>query len=302
MIQPGSSFRRQVAEKTIRVGICIVGLLVLRTILSLLPVFNHAGPIYPQTWSDAWHAAVTTSQEPQRLSILDQKLRTELGDQYDAYMDLFKAYVTQLQLRPTQLNDPAAALKAYQDWLISSHLAIFPITIARAVIDTLIFGLLVFFGLELKNLYRTGYPRFPDLGQIVNLLILTVVVAISYVSYQGLAYPLIGADGQQAYDWIFVLIGLLPLIGLVVMAARNMDRLTALIMRSATATAPVVTGTTACASCGSSMQVGTKFCPNCGAASRAAIPMSAGRYCALCGAQNPPAAKFCKECGGGLAA
>jgi len=302
MTQPGSSFRRQVVEKTIRVGICIVGLLVLRMILSLLPVFNHAGPIYPQTWSDAWHAAITTSQEPQRLNVLDQKLRTELGDQYDAYMELFKAYITQLQLRPNQLNDPAAALKAYQDWLISSHLAIFPITIARGVIDSLILGLLVFFGLELKNLYRAGYPRFPDLGQILNLSILTIVAAIAYVSYQGLVYPLVGADGQQTYDWIFVVIGLLPLIGIVIMAARNMDRLTALIMPSATATGPIVAGTIACASCGGRMQVGTKFCPNCGAASRATMPMSAGRYCASCGAENPSAAKFCRECGSDLAA
>ncbi|MGC1686208.1 MAG: zinc ribbon domain-containing protein, partial [Candidatus Acidiferrales bacterium] len=292
-----SSLGHQVGEKVVRTAIAIVGLLVLRVVLSALPVLNHAGPLYPDVWADPWRAAATASPDAQKLQVMEQQWRDAFGDRYDDLIKQFQDYVIQTGMRPNQRTDPAAALKLYQNWLISAHLAIFPITIARAVVDTLILVLLVFFGLELRNLYRSSYPRFPDLGQILNLCVLTIVAAIAYVSYQGIAYPLIGADGQQAYDWIFLLIGLAPLIGLVVMAARNMDSLTSLIMRSGTGSATAVVGSIACGSCGHPMQLGTKFCPNCGAGSAASAASPSARNCSSCGAENQAAAKFCKECG-----
>jgi hypothetical protein len=297
MTEQRSSLSRQVGEKVVRTTIAIMGLLVLRVILSALPVLNHAAPIYPQVWADIWGLVVAPSQaNPQHPVDIESKLRDMFpNDAYQIYLQSLQTALVQEGIKANQ-GDRTAILSAYQHWLIASRLAIFPITIAHAVIDTLILVLLVFFGLELRNLYRSGYPRFPDLGQLLNLCVLTIVAAIAYVSYQGLLYPLIGADGQQAYDWVFLLVGLAPLLGIVVMGARNMDGLTALVMRSGAGSAMPIVGSIAC-SCGRPMQPGTKFCPDCGAAFDARPVNASGRNCSICGADNPASARFCKECG-----
>ena len=298
MTEQRKSFGHQVGEKVVRTAIAIVGLLVLRVILSALPVLNHAAPLYPEIWVETWRGTVVSSQDEQRQREIADRLKAIVGDlPYDALLESFRAYAIQTGVRLDNKADQAAVQSALQHWLITGHLAIFPITIAHAVIDTLILVMLVVFGLELRNLYRSGYPQFPDLGQLLNLCVLTIVAAIAYVSYQGLLYPLIGTDGQQAYDWVFLLVGMAPLIGIVVMAARNMDRLTALVMRSGTASATAVVDPIACSSCGRPMQIGTKFCPDCGAASGARAANASVRDCSSCGAENPATAKFCKECG-----
>jgi hypothetical protein len=293
-----SSLGQQVGEIVVRTTIAIVGLLVLRVILSVLPVLNHAAPIYPQVWADTWNLVAAPSQTnvPHPVDI-EAVLRNTFGDNgYQLYLQSLQAYLIQQGIRGNQ-GDRAAILSGYQHWLTAAHIAIFPITIAQAATDTLILLLLVFFGLELRSLYRSSYPRFPDLGQILNLCVLTIVAAIAYVSYQGLFYPLIGPDGQQAYDWVFLLVGLAPLVGIVFLASRNMDRVTASVMRSGTDSAPAAVGTIACSSCGRPMLPGTKFCPNCGAGSVATATATMARSCSSCGAENQAAAKFCKECG-----
>ena len=295
MTQPAGSFTRQLGEKVLRVVIAIVGLLVLRVVLSALPVVNHAAPLYPQVWTDVWEGVVDPSRPEPRPTEIQNAIQKTFGDNSPIILDsLRKAIETEVGRNQ---NDRSLVLSAYQHWLISAHLALFPITIAHAVIDTLVLLILILFGTELRNLYRSGYPRFPDAGQILNMCVLTLAAAIAYISYQGVLYPLIGADGQQAYDWIFLLIGLAPLIGAGVLAARNMDRLTALIMRPEPRNSLVATGMTACARCTHTMQAGTKFCPDCGAAAALPNTVPAPRHCSSCAAENLFAAKFCRECG-----
>jgi hypothetical protein len=298
MTEQQNSLGHQIIEKVVRTGIAIVGLLILRLILSALPVLNHAAPLYPDIWVDSWRVTEADVQGgDQGERSMAEKLQKTLGSSYEPIVRSFTDYLNAKGLRGNRV-DHGAVLDAFQGWLSSTHMAIFPITIARAVIDTLILLLLIFFGLELKNLCRSGYARFPDLGQVLNLCILAIVAAIAYVSYQGLLYPLIGPDGQAVYDWVFLLIGLAPLIGIAIMASRNMDRLTALVMRSGSLVATAGVEVPVCAGgCGYAIPPGTRFCPNCGAPASVPATNQFVRHCSSCGANNSPTARFCKTCG-----
>ena len=105
------------------------------------------------------------------------------------------------------------------------------------------------------------------------------------------------------YGWIFLALIAIPVVGIVVIVSRNMDTITALVMQSGSAFAatPAVNPGPRCSSCGQLVPVDIKFCPNCGTASSLAVPaVSARRECPSCGAENPGPAKFCKECGRSL--
>jgi hypothetical protein len=179
--------------------------------------------------------------------------------------------------------------------MVAQHWAIFPLTIVNAVIDTIIFLVLIGFGGEVRRAVRGAYPRFPDFGQICFLAIVTLTVTLAYNSYQGLVYPLLDPGDEPMYGWAFLVLGLAPLIGVVVLVARNMDTISALAFRSAQA----ATGTLRCAGCGQSLESGAKFCPFCGAATPAPVVanVAARRFCPACGAENTAVARFCKGCG-----
>jgi hypothetical protein len=282
-----ASLGSHVAERFVRVVIAIVGLLILRGILSVMPMLR-TNPVWAPTF------------QPNEISSL-------IG-QYPTYGDLIRAIVDGRQPGPPPGIDPnqyAEVQKAMANFLMNAHLAIFPITIAKAVIDTLIFGLLFLFGRSIAFLFRTGYSKFPDLGQMINFCILTVIVGIAYQSYQGLAFPLLFPENGEIYGWVFLALVLAPLLGLAVVVARNMDSITGMVMHSgATHIAAPAAVSVRCSGCGHAVPLGTKFCPECGATMNApaAVASADGKWCSSCGAGNPPSAKFCKGCGGSLAA
>lgn len=278
MTQPRVSIGRQIGEKLVRVSIAVVGLLILRLILSALPMLK--SPIIwmppapgPTTWNG--QTPFNPDQMAQLQAAMAEAMRAALGGKL-----------------PTQTSD----------FLIQSHMAIFPITIANAVVDTLIFIVLVLFGRDLALIFRAGYAKLPALGQILNLGLITTVVAMAYYSYQGILLPFLWPNSQDIYGWIFLVLALAPLTGIVVIVSKNMDAITAAVMQTG---GSVIAGptATACASCGQTMLTGTKFCPHCGAAGNVAAPSAASgkRFCAGCGAENLATAKFCKGCGQSLA-
>ncbi|MGH9775632.1 MAG: zinc ribbon domain-containing protein [Candidatus Acidiferrales bacterium] len=289
------SLGHQVAERLVRTSIAIMGLLILRGILSLLPMLR-TNPVYVAS-------VLGAAFDPQSLANPDQLHLSLTQAQIQALEEEFQKLQRQNSFPAS--DSVAEALRLQNDYLIAAHLAIFPITIAKAVIDTLIFALLILFGFSLASLFRSHYARLPDLGQMMNLCIVTVVVGISYYSYQGLAYPFLYPDDLEIYGWTFLGLVLAPLVGLAVVVARNMDSITAMIMHSGTAVTPVpATDSVRCSVCGHTVELGTRFCPQCGSAmsAPAALASPGHKACSSCGTDNPGTAKFCKGCGGALAA
>jgi len=266
----------RVVEKSVRFGIAVVGLLVLRIILSALPMLQ--SPVM-------WMPSVTNS------TISNPLISGNPVQWAQVQTAMSEALRTALQgALPTQTS----AL------LIQSHMAIFPITIANAVVDTLIFLMLVLFGRDLASIFRSGYAKFPDLGRLLNLVLLTIIVALAYRSYQGIFYPLLWPDNLSIYGWVFLVLVLAPLVGIAVLVARNMDGLTAAVMHSG-ASATTSSGPIVSVGCGHTIEAGSKFCRTCGAPVNvaASTETAAKKFCASCGAQNPVGAKFCRSCGQG---
>lgn len=272
---------RQIGEKLLRVSIAVIGLLVLRLILSALPMLKSPMIYVPSSTPVGMPSPVAAG--PGNPDPLTEQIERQM-------QDLQRGLAAQVA---------AGTLpEATSDYLMSLHLVIFPLTIAYAVVDTLIFVMLVLFGRNLASIVRSGYSKFPDLGQIFNFGILTAVVAAAYYSYEGILYPLLWPSHQDLYGWTFLVLGLAPLAGVVILVSRNMDRITGAVMHSG-AKALDGSPTMQCGSCGQTLQVGTKFCPACGgAAVTVPGPVAAGtRFCPSCGVQNPQGTKFCGECG-----
>jgi hypothetical protein len=277
MAQP--SMGRQIGEKAVRVSIAVVGLLILHAILSALPMLKRPVlymPSAPNT--SAPNLPATDAIGPQVLAQWQQAIGKELQ----------------------QLG--GQTWEYYSNALIKARLAIFPVTIANAVVDTLIFIVLILFGRDLGSIVRSRYAKLPDLGQMLNLGVITVVVVLAYQFYQGIFFPLLWPDNQDIYGWIFLALGLAPLVGIVVIVSRNMDAITGVVMHSGE---KAIAGSSSilCGSCGQPMAIGTKFCQNCGAAANVPVPAAAAgkKFCSACGAENSPTAKFCKGCGQSLA-
>jgi ribosomal protein L40E len=173
---------------------------------------------------------------------------------------------------------------------------IFPISIANAIVDTLIFAVLIGSAAGFNGLIRARSKRLPEGGLIILLLVLTIVVAIAYKSYMGVIPPLLGSQANL-YGWFFLVLGLLPLIGLIVVASRNLDELTEVIFSSTkrAAVGGVAESSTNCPKCNATIPTGVKFCDSCGAP--VPVPASTGKFCSECGEKNEPGAKFCKSCG-----
>jgi hypothetical protein len=273
----------RIGETSVRIGIAIVGLLVLRGIVSVIPMLR-TQPIYT--------ASIMSPQGQLNLQNLGQLQAVTAASLQALFQD---AQRTALARGPA-VNDPASQAQAVNEAMMSVGLAIFPITVVKALIDTFILVLLGMFGRSLSALFRSDYPRLPDLGLMISLTLLTIVAVIGYYTYQGLAYPFLMPDDLALYGWIFLALIFAPLVALAVVVTRNLDGLTALVMQSGSAftTAAAIPAAVVCLTCGQGMPAGVKFCPHCGTAAPTA---PARRFCQSCGAENAPTARFCKQCG-----
>ena len=257
---------RQIGEKALKSGVGVVGLLIIRAIASALPMLKNASPI--------WQAS------PQDLAAGAEKALA-------AAMSGNTGAVVEYQRRATAAYQYAAQFGS-----------ITPLTVVKVVIDTVIIIILLRFGLQMSAFLRSRYTKFPALSQMLNLVFATVLVALAYSSYQGIAYPLLGLDYMQLYGWIFLLLALVPLVAIAVLVSKNMQTITGLVLHPA----QPATGTLPCASCGAQLEYGAKFCPACGAACPGPVaPAPAAKtWCPSCGVENKAGAKFCTGCGGTL--
>lgn len=180
-----------------------------------------------------------------------------------------------------------------------------PLMIAQAILSTLIFIALLRFGAGMSAVLRAGYLAFPESGAILNLAVIAAVVAWAYGSYSNLSRRLLD-ESYEYYGWIFLLLVLAPIVGIVVLTARNIDTITDLFLRSSRAPAAKAAEASVqrCPRCGDTVPEGKKFCAQCGLAVSTPLeptPVTSSR-CPSCGAENAAKAKFCEECGKPLAA
>jgi ribosomal protein L40E len=278
------SFARQISEKCIKFGIAIGGLLIIRAIASALPMLKYADPL--------WHRPATDVSATGALPPSLAGWGTVLQSVQKA------AEATQFQkglLAATYARGGPEAADALLKGLMALNVAIFPLTVVRVAIDTGILILFLRLGYEIGGVIRDNFGRLPALGQVISLSAVILVVSLAYSVYQGIFYPLLGPENVTYYGWTFLVVGIIPLVGIIVNVSKNMDAITGVIFSSAQAMA----GALKCASCGRPIAAAAKFCPYCGTAAEAPVAAVAieRRFCMSCGAENPPGSRFCKGCG-----
>lgn len=258
-----SGIGNEVGRRLVKTTIAVAGLIVIRLILDNLPMLKEAKPIF-------------------------------LGGNGMATPNAAWTQMAQQFFNTGQLPQ---GIQQYGAGII------FPISIANAIVDTLIFAVLVGSAAGFNGLIRERSKRLPEGGLIILLLVITVVVGIAYRSYMGVIPPLLGSQANL-YGWFFLFLGLLPLIGLIVVAARNLDAITEVVFsstkRAVTSSAQKVPASSAtCSKCGSTIAAGVKFCVSCGTPVPA-VSIATETFCPECGTKNEGGAKFCKSCGKSL--
>lgn len=278
------SIARQISEKCIKFGIAIGGLLIIRTIASALPMLKYADPLWHRSAADLAATKALSSSAPGWTGILQSLQKAEEATRFQKGL-----------LAATYARGGPRAADALLKGIMAMNVAIFPVTVVRVVLDTVILLLLLRLGYEIGRVFRDNFARLPVLGQVVSSSVAILVVFLAYDAYQGIFYPLLGPDNVAYYDWIFLAIGIIPLLGMILNVSRNIDAITGVIFSSAQAMA----GALKCTSCGRPLTAAAKFCPYCGAGAQPPVGVAAPdrRFCASCGAENPPGARFCKGCG-----
>lgn len=268
-VQNQDSLGSVIGRKLIRVSIAVIALLIILAVVNHLPPLINASPIVIS------NNGLPSSGIHQYLSWF--KKYGYYGYLSPEYTRFIHQYFSNLQI-PT---------------------VIYPVSIANAIVDTLIFVILIISAADFNVLIRTRAKRLPEGGLIIFFLLLTIVVGMAYYSYMGVIIPLLGSLGYL-YNWIFLLLVLLPLVGLVVVGSRNLDAVTEVLFSSMKKT--VTEGLPAqppepeeslvrCSKCGNLVPANNKFCNKCGA------PINTEIICAECGAKNEINAKFCTKCG-----
>ena len=265
-----------VGKRLIRVAVAVVGLLLIRLVVSALPMLKNAEPIV--LGPTAQEAAALGQKTPDARALQE-------------YSNLI-ANLAQAKVDPSQYPN------------LMAHL-IFPVSIAKAIVDTLIFIVLVLSALGFRDLILARAKRLPEGGKMLVLATFILVIALAYQSYSGVIPPLLGSE-SQLYGWFFLVLGVLPLIALIVVASRNLDAITEVVFSSTTRAvtgAPQVRSVDSsiiCSKCSNVVAAGAKFCSACGTPAvvePVVEPVVVKTFCSECGTKNQGGAKFCKNCG-----
>ncbi len=258
-----NSIGNEVGRRLVKTIIAVVGLLIIRLVLDALPVLKEAKPILVGG--------------------------NGMADPYADLARIASQFFSSGQL-PPEFQQNAVGF-------------IFPISIANAIVDTLVFAVLIGSAARFNSLIRSKSKRLPEGGLIIFLLVLTIVVAFAYHSYMGVIPPLLGSRASL-YGWFSLALGLLLLIGLIVVASRNLDAITEVIFSStkqvvAAPASQAAESSATCSKCGAAIAAGVKFCGSCGAP----VPVASTtlqKFCPDCGSKNEGGAKFCNSCGKAL--
>ena len=305
----------QIGQKSIRTALALLGLLIIRGVVSILPMVRNAGPIWHRSWLDLFASTglnnlLISGANPSNASFASDQLAMRLAQEWSSLLQ----NNTQIGQALQQARAATPSIQAFvlatlqgqygshastimHQSLSLSHWAIFPSTLVHAVVDTLMLLVLALFGLQLRKTYQE-HSHYPAIGQIMNLVILATVAIFAYEAYQGLFYPLLGHAWIGIYGWIFLAAGLLPLGWAAILVSQNLDSFSTAIFRANRTTAsalPDVVQPPHCPQCGQLNDGNSKFCPHCGGKQLPAPETK--KWCSGCGAEIMPTAKFCGRCG-----
>lgn len=198
--------------------------------------------------------------------------------------------------------------------------------IAYQIIDagilTVVIGVILWFGLDMRAKLSQLLPSFTESGEIVLALAGLIAVVVAYVAYKGLLRSVLGE-----LSWLYALVCLLLALGIVgilsISAYRNVDKVIALVtgklemvgaMPQVKPQAPVTT-TSGCPKCGASCKEGDRFCGSCGSPLPEVKPaviqptqqavaqqpeIKKEEVCPKCGTAYEPGDVFCGKCGASL--
>lgn len=278
--QAQSMLGPEFGKRVVRFALTVVGLLILRGILNVLPMLSKASAIGDSLVSP--------------LLIANAVVDTVI------FLAMLRFGLTMgRSIRENYVRFPGLGK------IISLTFVVIVLILAYKQYETLT-ACLVISPSDFTKVGQSGTTLDLDqilrgLGNVFNAIAnaqVKMATGDTLVAFQRVAVALL-RQPPDLYGWIFLVLIAIPVVGIVVIVSRNMDTITALVMQSGSVLAAPPPATTAqCSACGQPIATGTKFCPNCGAASGPAQSSAAARgVCPSCGAKNPGSAKFCKECG-----
>ena len=162
---------------------------------------------------------------------------------------------------------------------------------------TALFIILLLFGREVAYLARSLSATAATWGDMVNYLLALGVIILAYYTYFDLVttQPFL-ISKEWIYSVVFLVLGLLPLVGIVLVISNNLQNITTWAVRASSGGTPK---TVPCPTCQSPVRVGAAFCARCGGRMAPVAPPvpAGGTSCAKCGRPLSPGAKFCFNCG-----
>lgn len=99
-------------------------------------------------------------------------------------------------------------------------------TIISAIIMTALIGVILWFGRDMKSKLPFLLPRFSDSGNMAFALVGLAAIVVGYFAYYDLILPL--SNLTWLYSSVFLLLALVDLVALIILAYRNIDKLTQL--------------------------------------------------------------------------
>ena len=272
-------FRHEITKKVIMLIVAVGGLLVVRAVVDVLPMIRNAQPIVLSASVLKKDVGVVPIA-----GTLQRLMQTETQNKggarlSSAFRQQYRELYRLMQRHPLSL----AAMGI-----------ILPSSIANAIIDTIIFISILSIVQGSRSLMMYSSTRFLDGGTLILFFALLIVVVWAYGAYQPLVLPLMGRS-SGIYGWIFLVLGLVPVAGIMMVLYRNIDAITGLVFSSAQ-----TTFAQRCPRCRKPTESNADFCGECGLQLKTAVqpPMSREtRICPHCAQKNGPEAKFCRNCG-----
>jgi hypothetical protein len=182
-------------------------------------------------------------------------------------------------------------------------------TVVKAAVTLVMVGIVVNFGREIEPRLRnilSGPPNLVDDGaRIAKHLLFLLALIIGYGGLEAVGRPIFFIElGMQDvyYDYLFLLIALVPAGIVSVNIYRNLEDITD-ILTGKVKTATV--STVACPGCGSEVRVSQDFCPDCGEdidvePATQQQEDTGPSTCPECGEYVDSNAAFCGSCGADL--